>query len=366
MAVDWKVVAPIIAGAATTGATAYLSQRNRNRDREDAEAAREEDRADRRETNILDVASRESLADPFRHQNSQVTSLAMLDRIANAQRGQTQISVPPEMQRFLPQISSGYSYEASPDLRTAAKLTQRSVASGQTAPTMTDPANYGRTGALNLNDPNSIGMGAQPNMPAGGGGAGGAVPRPGATPTPAPGTMSNSYFGGGAQAGTPSYSTDERDMEMNAASGNPAYANYRRRREGAGGALSSGAKYAQLGATAGSVVPGVGTALGGIVGGVGGLIGGAFAKNAKSAMSDFYLDDARQILRDASEELRGRPATDDEIQEAIVGQGWEQGDRWVGQESLDYILQQWAMHGEQERGDEEEEDFAPSYSGLFA
>jgi hypothetical protein len=366
MAIDWKTWAPIIAGGATAAGGAYLSQRNRNQDKEDAEAAREEDRSDRRETNILDIAQGESMADPFRHQNNQASSLAMLDRIANAQRGRTQISVPSEMQRFVPQISGGYSYEASPDLRTSAKLLQRSVAGGQGAPTMTDPANYGRTGAVNLNDPSSIGMGARPNTPATAPapGAGGAVPRTGAT-TPTPGTMSHSYFDGGADAGSESYSTDERDMEMNAASGNPAYGNYRRRREGAGGALSSGAKYAQLGATVGSVVPGLGTLAGGVIGGIGGLIGGAFTKNAKTAMSDFYLDDAKQILRDETERMWGQPATEEQIDEAIAGQGWEQGDRWVGQESLDYILEQWAKRAQQQAPDEDEE-FAPSYSGLFA
>jgi hypothetical protein len=369
MAIDWKTWGPILAGAGATGVTAYMNQRNRNQDKKDAAAARAEDRADDRETNILDVAQGESMADPFRHQNAQINSLGMLDRIRNANNTRPTISVPSEMQRFVPQISGGFDYTASPDLRAAAGLLQRSVASGQGAPTMTDPANYGRTGAVNLNDPSSIGMGARPNAPAApsAGGTGGAVPRTGTSS--APGTMSNSYFAGGvgagADAGSESYSTNEEDMAMNLASGNPYYTNYRRRREGAGGALSSGMKYGQLGATVGSVVPGLGTAAGAVIGGIGGLIGGAFTKNAKSAMSDFYLDDAKQILRDATEEMWGEAATDEQIEEAIVGQGWQPGDRWVGQESLDYILQQWAQRA-QPRAGAEEEEFTPSYSGLFA
>lgn len=353
MAVNWAVVAPILAGAGTTAVGAYMSQRNRNQDREDAEEARAEDRADRRETNILDVASRESLADPFRHQNAQVSSLAMLDRIANAQRGKTQISVPSEMQRFMPQISGGYSYEQSPDLRAAAKLLQRSVASGETAPTQTNPANYGLTGAKNLNDPNSIGMNAQPNTPAAGGGASGAVPRPGTSP--APGTMSNSYFAGGADAGSASYSTNQEDQAMNAMSGNPYYTNYRRRREGAGGAAKGAMKGFGYGAMTGNPLAMAG---GAVIGG----IAGAFTKNAESAYSDFYLDDAKQVLRDWTRDNWGREATEDEIMGAIEGQGWKSGNRWVGQQSLDYILQQWAKQA-QPRG--AAEDFAPSYSGLF-
>jgi hypothetical protein len=358
---DWSTWGPVIAGAGATGVSAYMSQRNRNRDREDAEAAREEDRADRRETNILDIAQGESMADPFRHQNNQASSLAMLDRIANAQRGRTQISVPSEMQRFVPQISGGYSYEASPDLRTSAKLLQRTVASGQGAPTMTDPANYGRTGALNLNDPSSIGMGARANTPTPpvAPGAGGAIPRTGAT-TPAPGTMANSFFagGGGAAPGSASYSTNDADMGMNLASENPFDTNYRRRREGAGGA---GAE-AMRGMKYGTALGPAGMAGGALIGAIGGFMN----NNAESAYSDFYLDDAKQILRDATEQMWGEPATDEQIEEAIVGQGWEPGDRWVGQESLDYILEQWAKRAQQQQPDEDDEQLAPSYSGLFA
>jgi hypothetical protein len=361
MAVDWSTWGPVLAGAGATGVTAYMSQRNRNRDREDAETARAEDRADRAATNTLDLASRESLADPFRHQNAQIASLAGLDRIRTAQRGTTSINVPPEMQRFMPTRSGGYSYEASPDLRTAAGLLQRSVASGQGAPTMTDPANYGRTGALNLNDPGAIGMGApRPMAPAAPGASGGAPPRHGSPTAPpsAPGTMSSSFFGGGGAApGSASYSTNDADMGMNLASGNPAYQNYRRRREGAGGA-GAGAK---KGFTYGSALGPAGMAGGALIG----AVAGAITNNAESAYSDFYLEDAKQILRDATAEMWGESATEEQIEEAIVGQGWEPGDRWVGQESLDYILQQWAKRA-QPQGATEDEEIAPSYSGLFA
>lgn len=144
---------------------------------------------------------------------------------------------------------------------------------------------------------------------------------------------------------------------MNLASGNPAYQNYRRRREGAGGA---GAE-AMRGMKYGSMLGPAGMAGGALIGAIGGFMN----NNAESAYSDFYLDDAKQILRDATEQMWGEPATEEQIDEAIAGQGWEPGDRWVGQEGLDYILQQWAKRA-QPQGGAEDEEFAPSYSGLFA
>jgi hypothetical protein len=355
-----------LAGLGAAGTSAYLSSRQNRQNRDAAAEQAELDRDERKGTNLLEVASRESLADPFRQQLSQGNALQRLDMMARANYTPSKISVPPEMQRFVPQVNHGFSYTPNPDLQTAAKLLQRSIASGQTAPTMTDPANYGRTAALNLNDPRAPTAGAQGPMAPAPGSGGGAVPRtggaaaPGAARTSTGSTLSNSYFApGGAASGSPSYSTDERDMAMNLASGNPAFANYRRRREGAGGAGGGALKGLSYGSVAGPLGMAGGAAIG--------AIAGAFTKNAKTAMSDFYLDDAKQILRDQSEALRGRPATEEEIDEAIAGQGWKPGNRWVGQESLDYILQQWAQQGEQARGDaEDDEEFAPSYSGLFA
>lgn len=363
-----------LAGLGAAGTSAYLSSRQNRKNQETAAEQAELDRDERKGTNLLEVASRESLADPFRQQLAQGNALQRLDMLGRANYTPSKISVPPEMQRFVPQVNHGFSYTPNPDMQTAAKLLQQSVAGGQTAPTMTDPANYGRTAALNLNDPRGATAAPKPMTPAAPGSGGSAIPRtgaatPGAASTPTGSTMSNSYFDGGtgAAAGSSSYSTNEKDLAMNLASGNDAYANYRRRREGAGGALSSAAKYAQTGAGVGSMFAGVGAVPGAIIGGIAGGIGGAFTKNAKTAMSDFYLDDAKQILRDETERLWGAPATEEQIDEALIGQGLDpaSGDRWVGQQSLDYILQQWAQRA-QPQISEDEEEFAPSYSGLFA
>jgi hypothetical protein len=124
---------------------------------------------------------------------------------------------------------------------------------------------------------------------------------------------------------------------------------YTRRNEGAGGALSSGAKWAQTGATVGSVVPGIGTLAGGVIGGVAGLIGGAFTKNAKSAMTDFAIADARNIISQAHEDAFGRPITPEYLDEIVRGQGWEDGDRWMGEKQLAYVLDAFASQAPGER-----------------
>jgi hypothetical protein len=124
---------------------------------------------------------------------------------------------------------------------------------------------------------------------------------------------------------------------------------YTRRNEGAGGALSNGARWAQTGATVGSVVPGVGTLVGGVVGGLAGLIGGAFTKNAESAMTDFSVDDARAIISAAHKDAFGRDITPEYLDEILQGQGWRPGHEWFGERPLAYVLDQFAQQAPADR-----------------
>lgn len=124
---------------------------------------------------------------------------------------------------------------------------------------------------------------------------------------------------------------------------------YERRMEGPGGVLSNAAKYAQTGAGIGSAFAGVGAIPGAIIGGIGGAIGGAFSKNAKSAMTDFSIEDARQIISQAYKDAFGRDMTPQELDEAIRGQGWEPGDKWFGEAPLAYVLDQFANNAAAER-----------------
>lgn len=117
-------------------------------------------------------------------------------------------------------------------------------------------------------------------------------------------------------------------------------AGYERRNEGAGGFLSGAGKGAATGATIGSVVPGLGTIAGGAIGGIVGGIGGLFTKNAKTAATDFAVEDARDMLNRGYQQYLGRPASADEINSQLAGQGWNagRGDRWVGEAGMRSML----------------------------
>src|SRR5688572_19923564 len=91
-----------LGGLALGGASAYLASRQNRKNREAAEEQAELDRDERKGTNLLEVASRESLADPFRQQLAQGTALQRLDMLGRASYTPSKISVPPEMQRFVP------------------------------------------------------------------------------------------------------------------------------------------------------------------------------------------------------------------------------------------------------------------------
>lgn len=111
---------------------------------------------------------------------------------------------------------------------------------------------------------------------------------------------------------------------------------YGRRFEGAGPGTAGGAvKGAGYGTM---VMPGIGTAIGA---GVGALIGAA-TRNAPSAYSDFAVEDAATAVGDAYQKYLGRAASEDEIRNQLVGQGWNpnDGSRWVGEKGLFSVLGQ--------------------------
>lgn len=104
---------------------------------------------------------------------------------------------------------------------------------------------------------------------------------------------------------------------------------YGRRFEGTGGGVASNAaRYAGYGSAAGPIGMGVGALAGAIIGGA--------TKNAPSAFTDFRVEDAAEAISKAYEQYLGRPASEDEITNQLVGQGWDPqgGDRWVGEKNL--------------------------------
>jgi hypothetical protein len=117
---------------------------------------------------------------------------------------------------------------------------------------------------------------------------------------------------------------------------------YTRRMEGSPGVGSSAAKGASLG---GSIVPGYGHAIGAVAGAIGAL----FTKNAKSAMTDFAIDDARQIISQAHKDAFGRDITPEYLDEILQGQGWRPGHEWFGERPLAYVLDQFASQAPADR-----------------
>lgn len=116
---------------------------------------------------------------------------------------------------------------------------------------------------------------------------------------------------------------------------------YTRRNEGSPGVGASAARGASIGSGAGPIGAGVGAAAG--------AIAALFSKNAPTAMTDFRIEDARQIISQAHRDALGRDITPQELDQTIRGQGWEPGDRWMGQDQLAYVLDQFAQHAAAEQ-----------------
>jgi hypothetical protein len=132
--------------------------------------------------------------------------------------------------------------------------------------------------------------------------------------------------GGGASA--PSQPSAPAPLPM--ASIEDLMGGYARRGGGTGGALGGAMGGASMGAMAGPIGAGVGGLLGGIR--------GAFNNRAETAPSDFMLADAQDAIRNAYRTYLGREASDAEVMDQLRGQGWEAGDRYVGQSGLNSVL----------------------------
>lgn len=130
-----------------------------------------------------DLASRESTLDPFRQQMAQGGDIEKLDRLERGTYTKPMLSfgnggAPSSggnpYAGYVPQVSGGYSYAKSPELVQSANALKTSIMAGNQAPSMTNPANYGKSSALDLlgvlggsknaASPNSFATGA-PNAP---------------------------------------------------------------------------------------------------------------------------------------------------------------------------------------------------------
>jgi hypothetical protein len=130
------------------GGGAKAKQEEKNRQTQ-LEIAQMDDRR-ARELALLEAALKESQLNPFRQQLSQATSVRDLDYLERGRYTPTKMTVPAAMQGFMPQMSGGFSYTPDPAVLKGYGDLKRDVMSGHTAPTMTDPSNYGKTATLDL------------------------------------------------------------------------------------------------------------------------------------------------------------------------------------------------------------------------
>jgi hypothetical protein len=97
-----------------------------------------------------DIALKESTQNPFRGQMSQAQAIALLDLLERGSYTPMKMQPAGRYAQYVPQTSGGYSYTKSPELIAGAGQLKRSVLQGQGMPTMTDSANWGKTGAQDL------------------------------------------------------------------------------------------------------------------------------------------------------------------------------------------------------------------------
>jgi hypothetical protein len=137
-------------------------------------------------------------------------------------------------------------------------------------------------------------------------------------------------YGGGQTAPTAPTAPGDNGLQYGSKVLDLYSAPYNRRGGGTGGVGSGALKGASLGSAAGPIGAGVGAVIGGIV--------GAAKKHAATAPTDFTVQDATAIIKDSYRDMFGRDATAQEVQDALTGQGWHPGSRYVGQQGLQGVL----------------------------
>lgn len=284
----------ILAGAsAASGIAGSISS---NKQAKTAEQLAREKMAQDAAMQTQDIASKENTLDPFRQQLAQAKDIGQLDLMERASYSPTKLTPSGPYASYVPQMSGGFSYTKSPELTASAAALKRNVMAGRTAPTMTDPNNYGRTAALDLVSLAS--SGADPAT------VGGTAPAAGARGvSTAPVT---DYLAGATRRGG----------------------------SGGGGGVRGVATGAASGAALGSMLPGPGTVIGAGVGALTGLLG----KHAATAPSDVDVPTATNVLTQAIRQELGREPQPGEIARMLAMQGLKPGDQWVGEQGLTGLL----------------------------
>jgi hypothetical protein len=141
---------PLLAWLAMGAGQGVLGELDNNANRNQQDKLTAAQIAAQKQARDQATALQESLANPFRHQAAQISTASALDETANGRYTPVHLAAPSGMEKYMPQMSGGYSYEKSPAIINAATAAERDVLAGHTAPTMTDPMNYGRTAVLSL------------------------------------------------------------------------------------------------------------------------------------------------------------------------------------------------------------------------
>lgn len=120
------------AGASATGSA--ISARNQNRTQQ--QMTKEQLDAERA-MHALELAYKESTANPFRHQMMQGASLSALDELERGQYTPAKLDVSGSpYASYVPKQTGGYSYQKSPELVNAAAALKKDVLAGNRAPSV--------------------------------------------------------------------------------------------------------------------------------------------------------------------------------------------------------------------------------------
>lgn len=106
--------------------------------------------AAQKDTRNQATALTESGMNPFRQQLHQARSVADLDVLERASYNPVKLTPAAPYAGMAPQMSGGLNYTKSPELVRSAAALKANVMGGNTAPTMTDPKNFGKTATLDL------------------------------------------------------------------------------------------------------------------------------------------------------------------------------------------------------------------------
>lgn len=142
--------AAIVIPAVATFLAQMFASSSANKQANNANALSQQQLLQQQNQSDRNTALQESLADPWRHSMFQADNVAKLDKRERGTFTPSNISMPSRYADYKPTMTGGFSYQKSPEYTQSMAALKKLVMSGQGAPTIMDPANYGETGAIDL------------------------------------------------------------------------------------------------------------------------------------------------------------------------------------------------------------------------